>query len=79
MSLKDIGKYDVSEETQAFKDKLASQGAFSRWRCIQLLTFGPDTENAGLRNRLMKREEELEEIKASLNETLHKVFWLSPT
>jgi len=27
MSLKDIGKYDVSEEAQAFKDKLASQGA----------------------------------------------------
>ncbi|OAX44932.1 hypothetical protein K503DRAFT_795214 [Rhizopogon vinicolor AM-OR11-026] len=57
MSLKDIGKYDVSEETQAFKDKLASQ----------------DTENAGLRSRLMKREAELEEIKASFNETLHKL------
>ncbi|KAG2756501.1 hypothetical protein P692DRAFT_20843751 [Suillus brevipes Sb2] len=57
MSLKDIGKYDVSEEAQALKDKLASQ----------------DTENAGLRSRLMKRDAELEEIKASLNETLHKL------
>ncbi|KAG1885564.1 hypothetical protein F4604DRAFT_1726845 [Suillus subluteus] len=57
MSLKDIGKYDVSEEAQALKDKLASQ----------------DTENAGLRSRLMKREAELEEIKTSLNETLYKL------
>ncbi|KAG2156547.1 uncharacterized protein EDB93DRAFT_1127280 [Suillus bovinus] len=57
MSLKDIGKYDVSEEAQALKDKLASQ----------------DTENAGLRSRLMKREAELEEIKVSLNETLYKL------
>ncbi|KAG2155503.1 hypothetical protein DEU56DRAFT_724162 [Suillus clintonianus] len=57
MSLKDIGKYDVSEETQALKDKVASQ----------------DTENAGLRSRLMKREAELEEIKTSLNETLYKL------
>jgi hypothetical protein len=29
MSLKDIGKYDVSEEAQALKDKLASQGMLS--------------------------------------------------
>ncbi|KAG1754959.1 uncharacterized protein EDB91DRAFT_1042130 [Suillus paluster] len=57
MSLKDIGKYDVSEEAQALKDKLASQ----------------DTENAGLRSRLMKREAELHEIKTSLNETLYKL------
>ncbi|KAG1787819.1 uncharacterized protein HD556DRAFT_1246131 [Suillus plorans] len=57
MSLKDIGKYDVSEEAQALKDKLASQ----------------DTENAGLRSRLMKREAELEELKTSLNETLYKL------
>ncbi|KAG1783583.1 hypothetical protein EV702DRAFT_1273838 [Suillus placidus] len=57
MSLKDIGKYDVSEEAQALKDKLASH----------------DTENAGLRSRLMKREAELEEIKTSLNETLYKL------
>ncbi|KAG1826291.1 uncharacterized protein BJ212DRAFT_1475623 [Suillus subaureus] len=57
MSLKDIGKYDVSEEAQALKDKLASQ----------------DTENAGLRSHLMKREAELEEIKTSLNETLYKL------
>ncbi|KIJ66214.1 hypothetical protein HYDPIDRAFT_128845 [Hydnomerulius pinastri MD-312] len=57
MSLRDLGKNDISEETQAFKDKLASQ----------------DTENAGLRNRLMKREADLEEIKASLDETLYKL------
>ncbi|KAG0700673.1 hypothetical protein DFH29DRAFT_611243 [Suillus ampliporus] len=61
MSLKDIGKYDVSEEAQALKDKLASQ----------------DTENAGLRSRLMKREVELGEIKTSLNETLYKVVFTS--
>ncbi|KAH7886046.1 hypothetical protein F5I97DRAFT_1809487 [Phlebopus sp. FC_14] len=57
MSLEDLGKDDISEETQAFKDKLASQ----------------ETENAGLRNRLMKREAELEELKASLDDTLHKL------
>ncbi|KIJ22018.1 hypothetical protein PAXINDRAFT_124443 [Paxillus involutus ATCC 200175] len=57
MSLRDLGKNDVSEETQAFKDRLASQ----------------DTQNAGLRTGLMRREAELEEIKASLDETLYKL------
>ncbi|KAF9225536.1 hypothetical protein BS17DRAFT_751415 [Gyrodon lividus] len=57
MSLRDLGRNDISEETQAFKERLASQ----------------DTQNAGLRTRLMKREAELEEIKASLDETLHKL------
>lgn len=57
MSLSDLGKNDVSAEMQAIKDKLASQ----------------DTENAGLRALLMRREAELNEIKASLNETLHKL------
>ncbi|KAH7930915.1 hypothetical protein BV22DRAFT_1053449 [Leucogyrophana mollusca] len=57
MSVADLGKYDVSEQTQALKEKLSSQ----------------DTENAGLRSQLMKREAELEGIKISLNETLHKL------
>ncbi|KIK95351.1 hypothetical protein PAXRUDRAFT_11499 [Paxillus rubicundulus Ve08.2h10] len=57
MSLRDLGKNDISEETQAFKDRLASQ----------------DTQNAGLRTCLMRREAELEEIKASLDETLYKL------
>ncbi|KAI5997968.1 hypothetical protein EDD15DRAFT_2363803 [Pisolithus albus] len=57
MSLSDLGKNDVSAEMQAIKDRLASQ----------------DTENAGLRALLMRREAELNEIKASLNETLYKL------
>ncbi|KAG6335470.1 hypothetical protein ID866_3620 [Astraeus odoratus] len=57
MSLSDLGKNDVSSEIQAFKDKLASQ----------------DTENAGLKSLLLKREAELNEIKASLSETLYKL------
>ncbi|KAF9245857.1 hypothetical protein BU15DRAFT_40870 [Melanogaster broomeanus] len=57
MSIRDIGKNDISEEAQALKDRFASQ----------------ETENAGLRTRLMKRESELEEIKASLDETLYKL------
>ncbi|KAI6163916.1 hypothetical protein EDD17DRAFT_1476008 [Pisolithus thermaeus] len=57
MSLSDLGKNDVSAEMQAIKDRLAGQ----------------DTENAGLRALLMKREAELNEIRTSLNETLHKL------
>ncbi|KAI6031436.1 hypothetical protein BKA83DRAFT_88074 [Pisolithus microcarpus] len=57
MSLSDLGKNDVSAEMQAIKDRLASQ----------------DTENAGLRTLLMRREAELNEIKASLNQTLYKL------
>ncbi|KAH7910446.1 hypothetical protein BJ138DRAFT_1065179 [Hygrophoropsis aurantiaca] len=57
MSIADLGKYDVSEQTQAMKEKLSSQ----------------DTENAGLRSLLMKRDAELQDIKISMNETLHKL------
>ncbi|KAF8560108.1 hypothetical protein OG21DRAFT_26712 [Imleria badia] len=57
MSLRDLGKNDVSEETQALKDRLASR----------------DTESAGLRTRLMRREAELEELQATLNETVYKL------
>ncbi|KAI6136393.1 hypothetical protein F5141DRAFT_1074278 [Pisolithus sp. B1] len=57
MSLSDLGKNDVSAEMQAIKDRLAGQ----------------DTENAGLRALLMRREAELNEIRTSLNETLHKL------
>ncbi|KAF8140526.1 hypothetical protein EV363DRAFT_1393429 [Boletus edulis] len=57
MSLADLGKNDVSEETQALRDRLASQ----------------DTQNAGLRTQLMRREAELEELQATLNETVYKL------
>lgn len=33
----------------------------------------PETENAGLRNQLLKRDTELSELKSTLNETLRKV------
>ncbi|KAG9314126.1 hypothetical protein JVU11DRAFT_4911 [Chiua virens] len=57
MSLADIGKNDISEETQALKDRLASR----------------DTENAGLRTQLMRREAELEELRATFNDTIYKL------
>ncbi|KAG8219577.1 hypothetical protein J3R82DRAFT_528 [Butyriboletus roseoflavus] len=57
MSLIDLGKNDISEETQTLKDRLASR----------------DTESAGLRTQLMRREAELEELRAAFNETVYKL------
>ncbi|KAF9454181.1 hypothetical protein P691DRAFT_718155 [Macrolepiota fuliginosa MF-IS2] len=57
MSLWKIGVDDVSQETQQFKDKLASK----------------DGHIAAQQAQLMKQSEEFEEIKASLNEALQKL------
>ncbi|KII94276.1 hypothetical protein PLICRDRAFT_36532 [Plicaturopsis crispa FD-325 SS-3] len=57
MSSWNIGKDDVSEETQTLKNRLASK----------------DTQCASLQGQLMKRDTELDELKTTLNETLHKL------
>ncbi|KAF5352735.1 hypothetical protein D9756_005910 [Leucocoprinus leucothites] len=57
MSLWKIGADDISEETQQFKDKLASK----------------DGEIAGQQAKLMKQTLELEDLKANLTEALQKL------
>lgn len=39
----------------------------------ELTNYVLDTQNAGLRTQLMRREAELEELQATLNETVYKV------
>ena len=75
MSLTDLGKNDISEETQALKDRLASRGWLDQDHYLQpgLPTYFLDTECAGLRTQLMRREAELEELQTTFNETLYKV------
>lgn len=75
MSLSDLGKNDISEETQALKDKLASRGWLDHQIaiCNQADPAILDTENAGLRTQLMRRGAELEELRATLNDTVYKV------
>jgi len=79
MSLSDLGKNDISAEVQGFKDRLASQGMFNGIVAPSstLAHDLPDAENAALRNLLMKREAELNEIKLSLNETVYKVKYFT--
>ncbi|KAF7975216.1 hypothetical protein HWV62_10300 [Athelia sp. TMB] len=57
MSVLTIGANDVSDQTRALKDAASSK----------------ETENAGLRNTLMKRDTELGELKGALNEALRKL------
>jgi hypothetical protein len=77
MSIWNIGKDDVSEHTQALKDTASSKG--DNYWFVQESTAHScfctclEIENSGLRNQLLKRDSELNEIKSTLNETLHKV------
>ncbi|KAJ7459169.1 hypothetical protein B0H11DRAFT_1737318 [Mycena galericulata] len=57
MSVWQIGSNEVTEETQAFKNKLSSK----------------ETQIAAQQNEILKQAAELAELKANLNETLHKV------
>ncbi|KAH9486241.1 hypothetical protein JR316_0000305 [Psilocybe cubensis] len=57
MSTWNLGIGDVSEETRAYKDKIASK----------------DGQIAAQQDRLVKQAEELEEMKERLNEALHKL------
>ncbi|KAF8899076.1 hypothetical protein BD779DRAFT_58463 [Infundibulicybe gibba] len=57
MSTWNIGLNDVSDEAQALKDKLGSK----------------DGQIAAQQTQLMKQAIELEELKSTLNETLHKL------
>ncbi|KAF9567768.1 hypothetical protein CPC08DRAFT_680446 [Agrocybe pediades] len=57
MSTWNLGIDDVSEETRAFRDKLASK----------------DAQIIAQNERLSKQEEEFEELQRKLNETLHKL------
>ncbi|EIW86970.1 hypothetical protein CONPUDRAFT_44237 [Coniophora puteana RWD-64-598 SS2] len=57
MSLQDLGKDDISEETHHLLDKVASK----------------DSENAGLRSQLLKREADLNELRSVLDETINKL------
>jgi hypothetical protein len=41
--------------------------------CISCSFLSLEIENAGLRNQLLKRDTEFNELKSTLNETLHKV------
>lgn len=75
MSTWGIGANDVSEQTQALKDAASSKGMSvlsTDWAAPGLPQHS-ETENAGLRNKLMKRDTELSELKLTLNETLRKV------
>jgi hypothetical protein len=77
MSIWNIGKDDVSEHTQALKDTASSKGNIIDFVQVSVAysCFRPrsEIENAGLRNQLLKRDSELNELKSTLNETLHKV------
>lgn len=73
MSLWKIGADDVSEETQAFKDKLASKGMVSRHERHPRLTQGIDAQIAAQRDRLTKQDTDLQQLRDTLNETIHKV------
>ncbi|KAF5368578.1 hypothetical protein D9758_002180 [Tetrapyrgos nigripes] len=56
MSFETLGMNDVTEEMQAFKDKLASK----------------DAQIAAQQNQLLKKAAEFEELQATLNDALHK-------
>ena len=74
MSALDIGINDVSEETKAFKDRLASKGPFLR--CIPVsvaCNLSSDGHIAAQETRLMKQAAQLEELRSTLIEALHKV------
>jgi hypothetical protein len=71
-----IGINDVSEETQAFRNRLSSKGVKAPpSQHLLWLTFS-DSQIAAQETQLMKQAAELEEFKLNLNETLHKVCLL---
>ncbi|KAF9469811.1 hypothetical protein BDZ94DRAFT_30117 [Collybia nuda] len=57
MSTWNLGINDVSEETQAFKDRLSSK----------------DSQIAAQQTQLMRKAAELEELRSTLNDALHKL------
>jgi myosin protein heavy chain len=75
MSSWNIGIDDVSEETQALKNKLSSQGMyFLPTQSLASSSFcSLDGHIAAQNTQLIKQAAELEEIKSTLNDTLHKV------
>ncbi|KAF9015686.1 hypothetical protein BDQ17DRAFT_1295683 [Cyathus striatus] len=57
MSVWNIGADDVSEEAQAIKDRLASK----------------DSQIASHQNQIMRQSQELDELRSTLNDTIHKL------
>ena len=79
MSAWNLGADDTSPQTQALKDKLSSKGATHSCP-IPPVAYNStvDSECAALQSQLFKRNTEFNELKATLNETLHKACTFPP-
>jgi len=73
MSIWALGSADVTEETQAFKDKLSSKGSQVITVNLSFAHAPPDSQIAAQETQLFKQALEFEELKLSLNDALHKV------
>ncbi|KAJ7878607.1 hypothetical protein B0H13DRAFT_2279034 [Mycena leptocephala] len=69
------GMNEVTEETQAFKNKLSSKGVYSENPKLFLtgLDLFLESQIAAQQNEILKQAAELAELKTTLNETLHKL------
>jgi myosin protein heavy chain len=81
MSVWKIGMNEVTEETQAFKNKLSSKGVYSENPKLFLtgLDLFLESQIAAQQNEILKQAAELAELKTTLNETLHKVCLVPPS
>ncbi len=78
MSIWKIGADDVSDETQAFKDKIASKGRLDvprRYRSS--FTLSIDSQIAAHQDCIAKQAADLKELQKQFNDALHKVFYVN--
>ncbi|KAJ6621079.1 hypothetical protein B0H10DRAFT_2018578 [Mycena sp. CBHHK59/15] len=74
MSVWQIGMNEVTEETQAFKNKLSSKGgAFSVPLFNMMPQLPAESQIAAQQTEIIKQAAQLAELKATLNDTLHKL------
>lgn len=74
MSTWNLGIDDVSEEAQAFKDKLSSKGAYlPNLETYVALHGSTDSHIAAQQTKLMRQAAEMDELRSTFNDTLHKV------
>ena len=73
MSTWNLGINDVSEETHALRNKLASKGDLNLPCCLNVAHTTLEGQIAAQQDRLVRQAAEIQEMNNALNETIHKV------
>lgn len=76
MAMSMLGAFDVTQEQQNFKNKLSEKGMPATCSLLAPCSHPATLESqiAAHQTQLLKQAAELDELKAALNDALHKVL-----